>query len=85
MILGPHQKSQQRSQPKIPALRIFENTGLGFMLSGAARVAGRRAEPCNQQLHPTEIPDSQPCILGEYIGLVFLAGSSVGIFGVALI
>ena len=28
---------------------------------------------------------SQPCIPGEYVGLMFLAGSAAGIFGVALV
>ena len=28
---------------------------------------------------------SHPCIPGEYVGLVFLAGGAAGIFGVALV
>ena len=35
---------------------------------------------------PANINDKlQPCIPGEYVGLVFLAGSAAGIFGVALV
>ena len=28
---------------------------------------------------------SQPCISGEYVGMIFLAGSDAGIFGVAMV
>ena len=74
LIPGPHQKSQQQSQPKIPALRIYVGWS-GWKKGKALQVA----TSSSSQLK------SQPCIPGEYVGLVFLAGSAVGIFGVAVI
>ncbi len=47
------------------------------MLAGAAGVVGCKVTPLQHK--------SQPCIPGEYVGLVVLDGGAAGIFGVALL
>ena len=47
------------------------------MLAGAVGVVGCKVTPLQHK--------SQPCIPGEYVGLVVLDGGAAGIFGVALV
>jgi hypothetical protein len=59
-------KPNQKHQPYV----LSENTRLGFQLAGAA---GCRLPPSPSQLK------SQPCISGEYVGLMFLVTGAAGV------
>ena len=65
--------TSQKYQPYV----FSGNTWLGFMLAGAVGVVGCKVTPLQHK--------SQPCIPGEYVGLVVLDGGAAGIFGVALV
>ena len=77
----PKKPNSGASQKYLPYV-FSENTGLGFMLVGAAGVAGRRAEPCNQHLQPIEISAMYSRRIRR-VGV--LAGSAAWIFGVSLL
>ena len=72
LIAGPHQKPQQLQSPKTPALCFLQKyragISVGWSYWSGWKKGGSLATNNSNQLK------SQPCIYGEYVGLVFLAG-----------
>ena len=56
LIPGPHQKSQERSQPKIPALCILRKYRAGIYVGWSCWSGWKKGRALDQQLQPTEIP-----------------------------
>ena len=86
LIPGPHQKYQQLHQAKVPSLRILRGIH-GWDLSWLELLELLVARCCPSSSHSCSSSQdkSQPCIPREYVGLVLLADSDAGLFGVALV